>query len=163
MSKATNNILHSAVQDIFLNNDRILERQMPARRGNKAALPKKDLELALSVLLVELAGSDQTFDVQEYNIIQNGMRRVFGTTKAEVTALINQANQTLKNLRGTSRFGNLLKENLDPQQRLVIMEVIEDVIAADGVEDGFETYLRHKFADLLGVELKPQPEPEAAS
>ncbi len=156
MSKVANNILHSTVQDIFLNNDRLLEKQMPNRRGGKSALPKKDLEVALSVLLVELAGCDQNFDIQEYNIIQNGLRRVFGTSKAEVTALINQANQTLKNLRGTSRFAGMLKENLDPAQRQVIMEVIEDVISADGVEDGFETYLRHKFADLLGVELKPQ-------
>lgn len=163
MSKVSNNILHNTVQNIFHNNDRILQSQMPSRKNRQSRISKRELELALSVLLVDLAGCDQTFDVQEYNLIQTGMRRVFGTTKTEVTALINQANQTLKNLRGTSRFAAMLKENLEPQERKIIMEVIEDVISADGTEDGFETYLRHKFADLLGVELPTTPSEEQAS
>ena len=158
MNKAPG-LLQSAVQDIFNNNDKILERQGGARK-TRSSIPKTDLELALTVLLVDLAGCDQNFDAQEYNIIQNGLRRVFGTTKSEVTALINQANLTLKNLRGTGRFAGLLKDSLDQNHREVIMEVIEDVISADGVEDGFETYLRHKFADLLGVTVK-QPETSA--
>jgi uncharacterized tellurite resistance protein B-like protein len=158
MSKVPGNILHSAVQDIFQNNEKLLPKE---HRSNKlsAKTPKKDLELAMTVLLVDLAACDQHFDIQEYNIIQNGLRRVFGTSKAEVTALINQANQTLKNLRGSGRFASMLKENLDQTQRAAVMEVIEDVISADGVEDGFEIYLRHKFADLLGIPLK-QPEAE---
>ena len=158
MNKAPG-LLQSAVQDIFNNNDKILERQGGARK-TRSSIPKTDLELALTVLLVDLAGCDQNFDAQEYNIIQNGLRRVFGTTKSEVTALINHANLTLKNLRGTGRFAGLLKDSLDQNHREVIMEVIEDVISADGVEDGFETYLRHKFADLLGVTVK-QPETSA--
>lgn len=160
MNKAPG-LLHNAVQNIFNNNDKLLERQ-GAGKQNRPSVPKKDMELALTVLLVDLAGCDQNFDMQEYNIIQTGLRRVFGTTKSEVTALINQANLTLKNLRGSGRFASLLKDSLDQAQREVIMEVIEDVISADGVEDGFETYLRHKFADLLGVAVK-QPQAEAKS
>lgn len=154
MTKLPNNILHSAVQDIFSNNDRLIQKEVRSGK-NRPIIAKHDLELALTVLLVDLAGCDQRFDIQEYNVIQNGLRRVFGTSKTEVTALINQANQTLKNLRGSGRFASTLKESLDANQRQTIMEVIEDVISADGVEDGFETYLRHKFADLLGV---PVPE-----
>lgn len=156
------NILQTTVADIFQNNEQVISRQLrPAASGKK--LNKRDLEVALTVLLVDLAGCDQNFDMQEYNLIQNGLRRVFGTSKTEVTALINQANLTLKNLRGSSRFATLLKDSLDAQQRAVIMEVVEDVIHADGVEDGFETYLRHKFASLLGVELPAKTEPRAES
>lgn len=152
MTKAPS-LLQSTVQGIFNNNDKIIERQIGTVKS-RPVVPRKDMELALTVLLVDLAGCDQNFDMQEYNIIQNGLRRVFGTNKTEVTALVNQANQTLKNLRGAGRFAGLLKDSLDQAEREVIMEVIEDVISADGVEDGFETYLRHKFADLLGVQLK---------
>ncbi|MBN8548270.1 MAG: TerB family tellurite resistance protein [Deltaproteobacteria bacterium] len=158
MNKAPS-ILQNTVNNIFQNNEKLLQRQGSANTS-RPSIAKKDMELALTVLLVDLAGCDQSFDIQEYNIIQNGLRRVFGTTKSEVTALINQANLTLKNLRGSGRFANLLKDSLDQAQREVIMEVIEDVIAADGVEDGFETYLRHKFADLLGVSLKAPESPE---
>ena len=41
--------------------------------------------------------------------------------------------------------------NLTVEQKRTVLTIVDDLIAADGVEDGFETYLRCKFADLLGV------------
>jgi uncharacterized tellurite resistance protein B-like protein len=120
----------------------------------KCAHVKKELELALAVLLVDLASCDQNFEQQEYQVISNGLKRMFGTGKSDVQALVNQANTVLKNLRGTSRFAEMLKDNLSHEERQHVMELINEVIDADGQEDGFETYLRHKFAKLLGFEIK---------
>ena len=103
------------------------------------------------MLLVDLASCDQDFDPGEYQVITGGLRRIFGTSKAEVTGLVNQANLSLGNLRGVSKFGELLRDNLGFDERKAIMEVIEEVIAADGEEDGFETYLRDKLTELLGL------------
>jgi uncharacterized tellurite resistance protein B-like protein len=64
---------------------------------------------------------------------------------------VNQAVLALQNMRGSTSYIETLRENLDDAQRRAILEVIDDVIDADGVEDGFETYLRTKFADLLGL------------
>ena len=64
---------------------------------------------------------------------------------------MNQAVLALQNMRGSTSYIETLRENLDDAQRRAILEVIDDVIDADGVEDGFETYLRTKFADLLGL------------
>lgn len=153
MANNQNELFRSTITSIFQNHNNVIDRGIASSTPSKSKLKKQDLELALAVLLVDLASCDQNFEMREYNIIQNGLKRIFGTTKDEVSKLINQANNTLKNLRGTSRFATELKDNLDPQARQAIFQVIEEVIAADGVEDGFETYMRHKFADLLSVEI----------
>lgn len=122
---------------------------------------KVDLELALVVLLVDLAGSDQNFDQSEYQVIVDGMHSIFGTNALQVKALVNQANLVLKDLRGTSRYGSLLKENLNPTQHAAIMEIVDAVIAADGVQDGFEMYFRYKISKVLGIEIPEKKEKQS--
>ncbi len=147
-----NHLINEALEDLFAKNQKTNHTERA-----KAKLPqsnKRELELALAVLLVDLASSDQNFDMSEYNTIATGLQRIFGTKPSEIQALINQANLVIKNLRGTSKFAQLLRDSLDQEERDHVMSVIDEVISADGIEDGFETYLRHKFADLLGVQLK---------
>jgi len=111
----------------------------------------RELELALTVMLVDLASCDQKFEQREYQLIFSGLHKIFGTKKEEVQALVNQANILLANLRGVGQFAKILKENLDEEKRKAVLEVIDEMIHADGVEDGFEIYLRHKAATLLGL------------
>ena len=122
------------------------------RKRFKGDVSQRELELAVTVLLVDLAASDQDFDPTEYQVIVHGLMRLFGTKKHEVSALVNQAQTALRNMRGIGRFGATIKDNLSVEERLKIMEVIEDVIGADGIEDDYETYLREKLRDLLGLE-----------
>ena len=117
----------------------------------KRKVPVAELELAFAVVLVDLASCDQKFAPREYQVIAGGLRRLFSTPKERVKSLVNQANVVLANLRGTSRFAMMLRDNLDGDEKRAVMETIDDLIGSDGVEDGFETYLRTKFADLLGM------------
>lgn len=111
----------------------------------------QELEFALAVLLVDLASIDQNFDMNEYHIIQSGLNRVFGTTPAQVTELINRAQLTLGTLRGSSKFAEKLRDSLSEDARKQILELIDQVIMADGEKSDFEIYLRSKFKDLLGI------------
>ena len=144
-----------AIDNMFVTNNNMLTQHIQSVfKSGKTKNSKKELELALTVLLVDLACCDQHFDQQEYHVITRGLKRVFGTQGAEVSNLINEALETLQQLRGTGRFATLLKDQLSVEDKRAIMEVIEEVIAADGTEDGFETYLRHKFAGLLGISIQ---------
>lgn len=135
--------------------DKIFEKNEDVLKNTKCfknrSVSKIDLEVALTVLLVDLASCDQNFDQQEYQMISKGLRQMFGTSKEDVSKLVNQAELVLKNLRGTSQFVQTLKNNLDSTEKEAIIGIIDDIIAVDGVEDGFETYLRAKFVDMLGV------------
>lgn len=154
MADSGSSIIGNTIESIFSNNNKLLDKQSTKlkKKGNKGP-DRKELELALAVLLVDLAGCDQNFEPQEYNVIINGLRRIFGTSKAEVAALVQQANLVLANLRGTKKFGDLLSTNLGEEEKKAVMEIIEEVIQADGKEDGFETYLRHKLAGILGIKV----------
>jgi len=151
MSSSNPQLLRSTIQNIFEKNDDLLRKKVDSSQI-KSKVNKKQLELAVSVLLVDLASCDQSFDPEEYQVICLGLMRLFGTSKTDVTALVNQAKVELANMRGVARFATILKESLTIDERKEIMEVVEEVIMADGVEDGFETYLRNKFKNLLGLE-----------
>jgi uncharacterized tellurite resistance protein B-like protein len=150
--------ISESMTNMFQSNDRIVAQQQDETHGIGKGLSKakkKELELALTILLVELASSDQSFDGPEYQMIVLGLYRMFGTGKAEVGEMINQSLTILENLRGTSKFATMLKENLSEAERIAVMEVMDEVIMADGVIDGYEVYLRIKLAKLLEVPLKP--------
>jgi uncharacterized tellurite resistance protein B-like protein len=140
----------SAFNSIFEQNEKLLKRSGKTKESGAAS--SHDLHLAVVVLLVDLASTDSNFDSREYLTICVGMQRLFGITQPEVTKLISQANQIIASMRGVDRFATLLKEQVDGETRKQIMEVIQNVISADGVEDDFEIYLKHKFRFLLGLE-----------
>jgi len=154
----SNLILSQAISNIFANNQIGLQQELRRRKQRSKKGPsQKELELAVAVLLVDLASCDEHFDPEEREAIIKGMRRIFGTSRPDVIALMNQASLALENLRGPAAFADLLKENLNDDEKQVVMEVIEEVIMADNVEDGFETYLRSRFAQLLGIKKADKP------
>lgn len=144
----------NAFSSIFEQSEQLLRRQQ--QQGKLKTIPNNDLHLAVVVILVDLASTDSNFDSREYMTICVGMQRLFGISQAAVTKLISQANQVLASMRGVDRFATLLKEHIDIEKRQQIMQVIDNVIAADGREDDFEIYLKHKFAFLLGLEEPKQ-------
>jgi uncharacterized tellurite resistance protein B-like protein len=150
MSKEKNDLIVSTLDKIFDKNEQLTKDKQKFQE--KIGVSVQELELALTVLLVDLASCDQNFDQDEYQIISQGLMRVFGTSKEGISKLVNQANLVIANLRGTTKFAELLRDNLDNEKKASVMEIIDEIIAADGVEDGFETYLRSKLSGILGIE-----------
>ncbi len=111
---------------------------------------KYELELALTILLVDLAASDMRFDPAEFAVIENSLRRVFGTNVAAVNGLVAQAKQTIINLRGTSQYAELLKEQLNEDQLLQVVEALDDLTNADGEHDAHELFRKNRILKALG-------------
>lgn len=153
-SKITNGV----IDRVFSNVGGWSEKGKFIKPQNKNAR-KAELELALTVLLVDLAWSDQDFDHREYQVIVEGLHKMFGTNSIQVKSLVNQAILILKDLRGTNHYGSLLRNKLKEKQRLAIMEIVDEVIAADGKEDGFEIYIRKKISDVLGINVAEKQTP----
>ncbi|MCB0339034.1 MAG: TerB family tellurite resistance protein [Bdellovibrionales bacterium] len=140
-------ILKSTIGAILTAQDQTFHKCPRVRSRAK----RHNVELAVAILLVDLATIDQNFEMQEYNVIVDGLRRLFGTTPRDVSALINQAQLVIANLRGTAKFAELLKEELTHAEKTSVLSVINEVIDADGERDGFELYLLNKFTDILGL------------
>lgn len=146
----TDKLINDAIQGMFTGQKIDLALHGKSGKKGKGAAPR-ELELALAVILVDLASADQNFDQNEYQAIALGLRRVFGTSKDQMQVLVNQAKVQLAGLRGTGRFAEMLRDNLTEKDKQAVMEVIEDIIAADGKEDGYETYLRTRLQSTLGI------------
>lgn len=147
--KQESKLVVDTLNQLFSQNKQLADKKESFQR--KQNVNKRELEVALTVLLVDLASCDQNFDPEEYTMIQQGLTRIFGTSKDQVSALVNQANTALSNLRGSSSYLKLLNENLSSDEKKAVLCIIDQVIGADGVEDGFEVYLRTKFKDMLGI------------
>lgn len=149
----------SAMEKMFSNNQSMF-KQGQGQLQSKVAVKnlsgkQKEIAFAVTILLVELSSSDQNFDLTEYNVISNGLRRLFGASKEDVTSLVNQATVILQNLRGTSQFSGFLKDNLGLDERKLVLELIDELINADGKVDDYEIFLRHKYIRTLGLEDEP--------
>ncbi len=150
MSNPKNPNFSEQMSAAFSNHREQIATYQQQLKGKRPATTQ-ELELAMTVLLVELAGSDQTFDQNEYELIASGLKSILGTNRTDVSQLINQANLTLANLRGTASYGELLRENLKQSEREAILEIVDAIINADGKIDGYELYIRSKIAKTLGV------------
>jgi len=106
---------------------------------------------AIAVLLAEVAMIDQNFDEQEYGFIFTHLEKHFELTQKEVKGLIEYGSSLISNLQSTELFSKHLKENLSLEDRNKLMNVLESLIQADGVEHGFEIYLKERLQTTLEV------------
>ena len=109
------------------------------------------LPLAYAFLLVDLALVDHQFHKREYAIIFKKLEQILGLSEEEIRNLIDHASSLIGAQRSSSAYAEYLREKLSSEKRQELMGVIEEMIAADGREEGFELYLRERYSELLGL------------
>ena len=147
-------LVGSTFREIF-NSQELAAALARPPKGKRRTDRMEDLKLAVVVLLVDLATCDQQFDEKEYQAISAGLRRIFHLDQRDIGHYVQAAQAALGSLRGIGAFTSLIRDECSPEQRNAIMHVVNEVIAADGREDDFEVYLRHKLAKLLNVPSTP--------
>lgn len=152
MADSKNRITGNTFEKILASGD----PSQPIKTETKetSSIRKDELELAATVILVDIACSDGHFDPPEYEVISDGLRRLFGTTKDRVKSLVNQSQQILGGLRGTSAYIAKIRDNMSESDREAVFAVVEDLSAADGEEDPFEIYLKNKLKAALGLKTE---------
>jgi uncharacterized tellurite resistance protein B-like protein len=104
------------------------------------------------VLLVELATVDGEFSAIERTRITEILQRHFGVDAAGAEALINEAAAAGRDAADDFVFTRQVVREYDLAQRMVLAELMWQVVLADGVVDGQESYLMRKLANLLQLE-----------
>ncbi len=109
------------------------------------------LRIAVSVLLLEIAKSDDEFsDAERDHIVETLVRR-FELDEAEAHELMDLAHERRSASSDLWKFTNAINQRSTPAEKVGIMEEIWRVIYADGTLDAHEDYLAHKFARLLNL------------
>ena len=161
MDSHSKNLRGATFETIF--KDKGIASSGPISKGTKG-LSKGELELALTVVLVDIASADENFEPAEYEVISSGLRRLFGTTKDQVKILVNQSKQILDSLRGTSHYTDQLRENLSEADRKAVRPALRsarhvDVPVAIEIPDGNAGPGRQDLA-AVGQDARPVVEEE---
>ncbi|RMF08841.1 MAG: TerB family tellurite resistance protein [Alphaproteobacteria bacterium] len=124
--------------------------------GHEAPKPERDLDeeevrLAAAALLVHATVVDGTVDRREGEVLRDVLERRFNLDHGAAGRLIQEAAEREAEAVDLYGFTSVLTRRLDREGRLKIVEMMWEVVIADGVIHEFEANLVWRAAELLGV------------
>ncbi|MCH9807738.1 MAG: TerB family tellurite resistance protein [Alphaproteobacteria bacterium] len=111
----------------------------------------EEQKLAVAALLVEAARMDEDFDENERASIAGLLTEHFDLGTSEAASLINQADVKVQETAQYHPFTNALNQQLQPSQKVEIIEMLWRVAYADGTLDPHEDQLIRQIAGLIHV------------
>jgi len=125
------------------------KNDQPEHAGSLAEL---NLETAVAALLIEMACSDDEFDQQEETLILEILKSKFSLGQAEAAELTQAANKAREESIDLYGFTKQINTNFSHEQKIQMIDLLWDVIYADGRLDGHEDYLIHTLTKMLNLD-----------
>jgi uncharacterized tellurite resistance protein B-like protein len=110
-----------------------------------------DVRLAAAALLVHVAGIDGDIDEAERTKLHVVLKQHFNLDDATTDQLVAQATAAEQQSVDLYRFTSRLTRSLDELTRARIVEMMWQIVFADGAKTEFEDNLVWRAADLLGI------------
>lgn len=114
----------------------------------------EELRVAAGALLINAGCIDGRFDPEEKRKVKDLLQRRFDLEPKEVKQLFDEAAAEERNAVDLYRFTSVLCRELDQNGRKRIVEMLWEVVMADGVVDEFESNLVWRVAELIGVSTR---------
>jgi len=110
-----------------------------------------DVERVSAALLVEIARADQNFDEAEIVSITKALQQASSLPDDEVSELVSTAVVDADSAVSLHEHIRLINEHFEQAQKVLLIEQMWRVAAADGNVDRYEDYTIRKLSDLLYV------------
>ncbi|GAB6052378.1 TerB family tellurite resistance protein [Magnetospira thiophila] len=110
-----------------------------------------DMSEAVAALLVYAAHADGQFESRERETISRLLSRQFDVSPPQADALIAAAELRVEDSVELYGFTRAAKDVMTHKERLDLMEMMWEVVLADGVIDDFESNLMRRLAGLIYV------------
>ena len=117
--------------------------------GTERSIPK--LQIAAAALLVEVMRADHQIADEERESVKSALLTVFGLDSDTADELFELANEEVEQAVSYFEFTSLINNDFDAPQKAQIIELMWDVVYADGDVDKYEEAVVRKVADLLYV------------
>jgi len=117
-----------------------------------------DYRLAAAALLVHAAAIDGEMSQSERDKLHAIVKRRFALDEAATDELIDKATQAEQEAVDLYHFTSLLNRTLDEAGRAKVIEMMWEIVYADGRRDELEDNLLWRAADLLGVSSRERIE-----
>ena len=108
--------------------------------------------MACAALMTRAAWLDGTLDKVEENALRDLMMKRFEISPDEADEILKAAADDLDASNDLYRYTKDLRDNFDADERLKLIEMIWEVVYADGVLHDFEATLMRRLAGLLYVD-----------
>jgi uncharacterized tellurite resistance protein B-like protein len=110
-----------------------------------------DRRLAVAVLLMEAAYRDDTFSEDERAVIARLLKEKFTLTDAECARLLGDAEDINTSMTQLHPYTRVVFEQMDPNERIELIEMMWEVAYADGVLDPEEDALIRRLGNLIYI------------
>jgi len=110
-----------------------------------------ELHLASAALLVEAASMDGHLDEAERLTIRTLLQSRFDLDDEEAGELVEEGCRASASSTQLYGFTRMINDNLEPEERATILEMLWEVAYADGVVHPYESNLVRRVAGLLYV------------
>jgi uncharacterized tellurite resistance protein B-like protein len=117
-----------------------------------------DYRLAAAALLVHTAEIDGNMSDLERDQVHAVVKRQFGLDEATTDELVAEATEAEHEAVDLYHFTSLINRSLDADGRRRIVEMMWEIIYADGRVTDFESNLMWRVADLLGISARERIE-----
>jgi len=130
-----------------------------ARPSTRSGDPSKEtqaesqerLQIATAIVLLEVAHADQQFDKEEEKQIVELLQKRFTLTGEAITELLELSSREREGSVDIWHYTHKINENFSDADKILVMEMVWQVIFADGRMDKYEDHIAHKLANLLHV------------
>ena len=113
---------------------------------------EEEKQLAIYGILYESARADHNVDPLEEEKINEIMQRYFGLSQTQIEKIKQEAEQLHLDRGSMLNIVKEVKEHLNREERMTLLDELWEVAFADGTIDPHETSLIRRLADLLGLE-----------
>jgi uncharacterized tellurite resistance protein B-like protein len=117
-----------------------------------------DYRLAAAALLVHTAAIDGNISDVERNKLHALVKQQFGLDETTTDELVAEATEAEHEAIDLYHFTSLLNRSLDEDGRRRIVEMMWEIVYADGRATEFESNLLWRAADLLGISSRERIE-----
>lgn len=131
--------------------NRIRDLLLRTGAGPDVPDPGQRLKLAAAALMVRAASLDGDFGDAERDTVRRLLRERFTLSADDTAALIAEADAAQEDSQQILPFTRALKDALDESERVRIMEMLWEVVLADGAVHDYESNLMRRLSGLLYV------------
>ena len=112
---------------------------------------ERALHVSTATLLIEVCRADFEEDESEIVHMRQIMAEQFSLNEAELDELMLQARESADKLVSLQHITRLLNEQFDASMKIRVVELMWQVVYADGVKHHYEEHLIRQVSELLYV------------
>jgi uncharacterized tellurite resistance protein B-like protein len=113
-----------------------------------------ELQISITGLLIRAASIDDDFAILEEKKIEELVKKYFNINDDDMLNVLQEAKIRESNAVDLYSFTKIIKENLNQEERKIIIEMMWEIVAVDKNFDPYENNLVWRTAELIGISTR---------